>query len=362
MIYYSHINEDSKPERNWLSKFSKSSMVVVVGSGERVIALMDNPNLVELNLVDINLEAIFLFQLKIQALQILEVKDYLKFIGHYEAGKEFRISCYLKIRNRLTDDCSTYWSQRLPAIERGILYIGHFERFLERIRPLLLFFLGKGFLEILEGKPLVKFSFTAIKWEALSYFFSMKWVYRLFGNKDVAFIGNDSVVGYIPKTISKNIYQGKAGSNFMMHLIFKGHLRDMDMKHLPESLQENILLVVKNKLLNKKLKINYIHGDLLEFAKQLSSGGRGNNFYSCSDILSFQNSDYVFRLIEATANVGENLIVFRSFLANRLTEKDAHCIQDKYGDVYMDDDIESTGMYQVCAVIPKPSLSLSHQS
>lgn len=357
MIYYSHINEDSEPERNWLSKFPKSSLVVVVGSGERVIALMDNPNLFELNLVDINLEAIYLFQLKIQALQILEVPDYLKFIGHYEAEKEFRSSCYLKIKNKLPDDCSAYWSQRLSTIENGILYAGHFERFLERIRPLLLIFLGKGFLKIFAGKPLEKFSFTALRWEALSWFFSMKWVYRLLGNKDAAFIGNRSVVGYIPKTIAKNIYQGTADSNFMMHLIFKGHLRDMNMKHLPESLQENILIEVKNKLLNKKLKINYIHGDLLESAKQMSLGHRGDRFYSCSDILSFQNSDYVFMLLNAISKGEENLVVFRSFLANRLTEKDAHSIQEKYGDVYMADDLESTGMYQVCAVIPRSSLS-----
>ncbi|WP_373497143.1 DUF3419 family protein [Aquiflexum sp.] len=355
MIYYSHINEDSEPERNWLSKFSKSSLVVVVGSGERVIALMDNPSVVELNLVDINLEAIFLFQLKIQALQILEVEDYLKFIGHFESEKQFRKSCYRKIENKLPDDCSNYWNQRLSSIEKGILYVGHFESFLDRIRPLLLFFLGNGFLKIFEGKSIEKYSFSALKWEVLSYFFSKKWVYRLLGNKDSAFIGRESVVGYIPETIAKNIYQGKADSNFMMHLIFKGHLRDMDMRHLPESLQENILQEVKNRILNKNLKIKYIHGDLLEFANQ----NKGDSFFSCSDILSFENSDYLFRLLDAISKGEENLIVFRSFIANRLTGTDTNTIQDKYGDVYVADDLESTGMYQVCAVIPRSSPAMN---
>ena len=41
MIYYSHVNEDNRVERELMTKGHFSSLWGIAGSGERVISLMD---------------------------------------------------------------------------------------------------------------------------------------------------------------------------------------------------------------------------------------------------------------------------------------------------------------------------------
>ena len=53
-----------------------SRVIAVAGSGERVLALMDNPSVDLLVAVDISREALFLLQLKIAALKVfIQVKN-----------------------------------------------------------------------------------------------------------------------------------------------------------------------------------------------------------------------------------------------------------------------------------------------
>ena len=59
MIYYSHVNEDSRVERELLQSSNCPSVLAVAGSGERVLALMDITCCKKLHVVDVNEEAIF---------------------------------------------------------------------------------------------------------------------------------------------------------------------------------------------------------------------------------------------------------------------------------------------------------------
>ena len=84
--------------------------------------------------------------------------------------------------------------------------------------------------------------------------------------------------------------------------------------------------------------------DLLQFLQDENERKRAV-FYSLSDILSFADFTYLHAIIRKIA-INENCIVGRSFLRNRLTA-DHLSLFNNYGKVFIHDEQESTGMYQV---------------
>jgi S-adenosylmethionine:diacylglycerol 3-amino-3-carboxypropyl transferase len=343
MIYYSHINEDNRVERALLKAYTFSTAVAICGSGERVLSLMDSRACKKLVVVDYNEEAIFLLQLKIAALTQLSVDDYLRFIGHFDMPGEERIAVFPSLQRHLPVKAGAFWQNNLKLIKKGILDIGHFENFLQNARPYTDFWLGKSFRNIFKTGG-HQHRFSAARWKLLQQIFSHKMVYRLFGNRDVAFTGSSAQLERIPLALNKIIQNGKASSCFMTHLVFKGHLLEMDQKELPPSLQKNVLAVIKERLFNHEIQINYRVADLLQFL-QHENETEIAVFYSLSDILSFADFNYLHAIIQKTA-VNKNCIVARSFLRNRLTT-DHLALLNHYGKVSLHDEEESTGMYQV---------------
>src|SRR5690349_17889002 len=94
MLYYSHVNEDNRIERQLLQVSAATTVVAVAGSGERVIALLDQDMCKEVHAVDINQEALFLLELKLTALKALPVEDYLGFCGHAIVGNGRRATWF----------------------------------------------------------------------------------------------------------------------------------------------------------------------------------------------------------------------------------------------------------------------------
>jgi len=358
MLFYSHVNEDNTIERQLLQNSGCRHAVAIAGSGERVIALLDQECCNKITVVDSNKEAMFLLQLKIAALCSLSVEEYLQFIGHYEASKQFRLTCYKLIRQKLTEEGVGYWDTQKLIIEKGILYAGHFEKFLSSIRPVINLFLGKAFQNIFHSA--VTDSFPSLRWKMISSLFGKKWIYKVWGNKDTAFTGKGSSVGYIPMALNKVIRNGKAGSCFMMHLIFKGHLRHMSENDLPPSLQKSVLEKIRKKICTNELTIDYCVNDLFQFISQQIHLAEPT-FYSLSDILSFEDHDYLNALL-GHLNLGENVIVARSFLRNRLSTQQLKNLLPQYGTIEVHDDKESTSMYQVVSIRCKKPLREGTQS
>jgi S-adenosylmethionine-diacylglycerol 3-amino-3-carboxypropyl transferase len=349
MIYYSHVNEDNRLERDLLNAGRFSTVVAICGSGERVLSLMDSNSCNQIVVVDCNKDAIFLLQLKIAALTQLSVDDYLRFIGHDNSTGEDRIAFFRLLVKDLPGEANAFWQKNLSLIKRGILHIGHYERFLQKVRPLTNLWMGKSFRNIFKTEDHQP-AFSVARWKLLQQVFSYKMVYRLLGNRDIAFTGSSAELKRIPVALDKIIHDGKASSSFIMHLVFKGHLLEMNQKELPPSLQKQFLGVIKDRLSNHTIEIKYFVADLLHFLKHQKET-EDPVFYSISDILSFCDFDYLHSIIKKTA-VNENCIVGRSFLRNRLTTPDLSLL-NRYGKLCVHDDEDSTGMYQI--------FSLRHQ-
>lgn len=347
MLYYSHVNEDNRIERQLLSDSGCQVVVAVAGSGERVLSLMDLTNCTELHVIDPNEEALFLLQLKLTALKNLSVEDYLIFCGHETAPKGLRLNQFDEMKGELSPSCSAYWDIRRHELDRGILNIGQYERFLARVRPVANTFLGNGFMEIFSHEHAMGKHFPTRRWAVLRSLFAQRWVYRLFGNRDDAFVANDTNNSLIPNALHQIIQLGEAPACFMMHLLFKGHLRDMDETDLPPSLQKQVLTNIKERLDKHVLTIHYHPTDLLDFASSCKTEANKSVFYSLSDLLSFENYDYLLRVFNRISEPGA-VIVWRSFLRNRLTLSDTFA-KNLNGNLHLHA-AESTRMYQVCSL------------
>ena len=347
MIYYSHVNEDNRIERNLMQQAGCPVAVAIAGSGERVLSLMDIKSCKKIMVVDCNEHAIYLLQLKLTALSFLPVKEYLQFIGHYPSSPQERTTLFETIKNKMPQEAKQYWNRHKLEVAAGILHNGHFEKFLHRLRPLTNFYLGNNFQRLFrEGYR--KEIFPSRRWRLLKKLFSYKLAYQLAGNKDIAFVGSNAAVTRIPVALDNIIKENKAASSFMAHLVFKGHLLQMQPQDLPPSLQEEILLAIKRRLMNQDISIEYHKVDLLEYIDANREALNGPVFYSLSDILSFADNGYLQQLMERTA-VHKSIIVARSFLRNRLSPKQLDNLRS-YGQVKTYDEEESTNMYQVFSV------------
>ena len=171
----------------------------------------------------------------------------------------------------------------------------------------------------------------------------------MWGNRDIAFVGKGADISYIPGSLDRIIYNGEAASCFMTHLIFKGHLREMNDADIPPSLQKVVLQRIKQRLASSAIKMNYFHGDILTFAATDGSATGQAVFYSASDILSFENYSYLHQLIDEAARPG-NMIVWRAFLRNRSNTNHTTTLANKYKEVKDHTSSESTGLYQVFSI------------
>ncbi|TWO33265.1 DUF3419 family protein [Seonamhaeicola sediminis] len=345
MIWYSHVNEDSLPEI--VCSTGYNSVIAVAGSGERLIALLDNANLEQLFVVDTNMSAIELLKLKLVALSELDVEDYLRFIGAEEMSSRERMRCFIKLQNKLESSTIIYWSKNHHFIKKGILYIGQYEQFLSKARPLLKWFLGPSFMKVFNNDYN---SFSKFRWKIVKSVFSKKVSYLLLGNKDPAFIGKGVDTSLITNGFQELIDKKEFHKSFMAHLVFLGSLKQMDIEFLPASQNRKILKKIQAKLKNREIKIQFINNDALSFLEDnTSTTFNFNVFLSMSDILSFHKTDYVIKCIKAlkVSNKCKCAFVFRSYLRNHIDTdiiKKITALGYKIKDV---SNMESTKMYKV---------------
>ncbi len=327
------------------------NLICIAGSGERLIGLLDGERLRKVWAVDINPEALFLTELKIEALKHLEPAEYLAFV---QGGSPQIMSHYLEFRSNLSAACRYYWDDRPKLLLRGILYAGAFERFLSRIRPVLRTWLGAGFLERLQAvEGTYRKSFPYLRWKLLRWFFSKRWVYWLWGNRDMAFIGNGACLSVIPDALHRSIMARNAQNSFMMQLIFEGHFDNMKEEALPPSMQLNVLEQIRSRLNSGQLSVAYIWGDWLEQCRLLTPVP--GTVYSASDILSFVDLDYLEAFLALTYQRQKDaVVVVRAFVRHRISAETLQKMRTKWPFLQISEcsEQESTGMYQVFTFKP----------
>ncbi len=319
MLFYTHVNEDNEVERAAMMSAPFKQLLCVAGSGERVIALLGHPSLQQVHAIDPNPEALYLLELKLATLEILDVENYLAFCGFREATARKRQAWFEILKPKLSTPSAQFWESHLAEIERGICNCGHFERFLARVRPLANWFLGKKFHSAFCQDFRTLAGFPHVRWRILKWLFSKKWAYWLLGNRDTAFVGKGCQVNLIPQGLQTLLDENRLGKSCMAHLIFKGHLQEMEAADLPPSLQTNLLLKVQKALREKAFRIEYHCEGILDFLEKQPVENATLTFCSFSDVMSFELPKYLHGCLQIFSDrFGKMTLVARTFLKNEL--------------------------------------------
>lgn len=348
MVYYSHVNEDNVPEREAVLQQQPDTLVGITGSGERLLALLDAPSLRRVIAVDTNSEAQHLFAIKLAALKVLSVDDYLGFIGHLALSAAQRREQLAVVWPHLGNETQSYWLGRVSVIERGIDNAGHFERYLARLRPLVNLLLGAQFRRCFTTPVTQIANFPHRRWQGLMALFSQTWVYQLTGNSDLAFTAPDCDSRLIARALQRTLEQDGCADSFMFHLIFTGHLRNMTDAQLPPSLQPAILHRIQQRLRQDDLTIQFVNTDVCQYLRQSPAPAEAV-FLSLSDLLSFVSaSDLVQVLAETKEQYHHTDVqgVVRSFLRHDFQPAELDRLGE-FASIQNISEQERTRMYQV---------------
>lgn len=349
MIYYSHVNEDNYAEKQIMDSHHYPNLIAVCGSGERVISLLLHEDLKEAYVCDVSIEALFLLELKLVALSKLSVHQYLEFIGYTNnnSGKE---NTYEEIKEYLSANCRVYWNENLDNINHGLLNIGHLELFLSRARKTLKYALGSQFYDALKSKDRALSWCSRLRWTIIKKCFSQRWVYALLGLRDKAFLDANARLSIIPDAIQKSIDTQNLAQSCLAHLIFFGHFEYMDQNHLPPSLKISFLNKLKLKLTNQEIDIQYHHKDCMDLLKDKAPFINKNTFLSVSDLLSFEDFEYIESMIDYLCKNTNHFgftVVLRSFIKNRINDSERKVLTNKKLLLSEISTLDKTNMYQL---------------
>lgn len=346
MIWYSHVNEDNRAERDLLLQGQYDQVICVTGSGERALALMDAGSVRAFHAIDINPEANYLLELKLAALRQLGEKDYLGFCGLLGRRSQQHGTAVGEILGGLSPSCRHYWASRKKLLLAGVAHCGHFERFLKRFRPILRAALGKHFEEcfVRPYDSLRQFPFT--RWNVLLKLFSRRWPYILMGNRDPAFVAPDAEPFLISRALKQTLEEDQVEASLMFHLIFRGDLDAMPLEQLPPSLRGEVLQAIRRKVGEPGSLLRFHEGDLKTIVAKWPGGDFSRTFFSISDILSFADFDYLCEFLGLLN--GENVaVVFRSFLRHGISQEQMENLQNRFKGVADISDQDKTKMYKV---------------
>ncbi len=348
MVFYSHVNEDNSAENSVMQALPISDLYVIAGSGERVISLLNHPDLKKVFILDNNQEALYLTELKITALKYLPTHDYLHFVGFHRVC-DHRWIWFQQFKNLLTEPCRAFWIDNRKYIESGVCNCGHFEQFLRKARPFFKYFLGTNFYKCFTQDPQSIRCFPHLRWLIVKFFFSFKLTYLLFGMKDEAFVSNESTLSIIPRALQKSIDDNKVAQSCLFHLVFNGHLEQMPELELPVSFQKNTLNRIREALHKQQFEVSFQLGDVLDLINKIDKKTLSNRFFSLSDILSFAGVNYLKKLLSSIERLqfGMNIAIFRTFVRNRIDRKQITGLSSSFDTISDISGLEKTNFYQV---------------
>ncbi|HLF20279.1 MAG TPA: DUF3419 family protein, partial [Bacteroidota bacterium] len=130
-IRYAQCWEDPATLRQALAVNSKDNVLSIASGGDNTFALLlDNPG--SIVAIDSNPSQIFLVELKMRALQVLDYEDFLGFLGVKACPTRVRL--YSFVRSNLSATAREYWDANMQIMQKGIVHCGKFERYFEVFR------------------------------------------------------------------------------------------------------------------------------------------------------------------------------------------------------------------------------------
>jgi S-adenosylmethionine:diacylglycerol 3-amino-3-carboxypropyl transferase len=134
--------EDALTESKGLDLKTGDSLLCIASGGEiplNILALYD----VKIVACDTSIEQIYLSKLKLASVLHLSRDEAAKLIGLYNSSDEERLDIYKKLSEHLSDEEKTFWNKKEEAIEKGVVNVARFEKYILKFSWVLRLLLGK---------------------------------------------------------------------------------------------------------------------------------------------------------------------------------------------------------------------------
>lgn len=315
-LNYTLGNEDTSLELSILPK-NAGHILCVAGSGGRVLPLFAQyPK--KVSCVDVSIEQLYLTELRLESSRALEYQEFLAFWGYPPIQTTPKERRDLFRRINLSKPAKAFWVSSFESnLWNSVLYLGKWERTFSRLSRINRRVTGS------KGSRLFEIENSSEYFEYLKNTFPHKtWsaLVRMLGNATVfntiLYRGSfptkntqGSMHSIYMRAFEKLFNQGPARENFFLQLLFFGEIRFSEGN--PVECDPDVFARAKKGL--DKAEISYIHGDLIQAARQAKTP---INFLSFSDVPSYFQGEVEKTFLQDISKglAPDALVVIRNYL------------------------------------------------
>ncbi len=301
-LSYSFGNEDWLTEHRALKIQPEDRVLCITASGDRPLNLLQK-ECKEMIALDANQAQNYLLELKSQALNHLDTKQYHAFLGITSCS--LRKETLKKLSIHLSSDAASYWHKKQHLIHKGIIYQGTTERWTRRWSFL---------LRLVRNKEIrTLFSMTTL--EEQRHFIKNKWNHRLWRNCFNLFMNRSlsrillkdpGTYAYFDSSVKPGHYLYSrminsldgclANQNALLSLVMLGKA--------PQESLPPYLIPQELDMIRKQLpRLKWQTGDIVSFLE--NSPENSFDKFSLSDVASYLDYDHFVRLLRAMLKAGK---------------------------------------------------------
>jgi len=295
--------EDPEMDRKALNIRPGDAMMTITSGGCNTLAfLLQNPAVI--HTIDINPSQSHVIELKIEAMKLLDFKEYLSFVGLEPS--ENRLKIYSDIRKRLSKAAADFWDYNSAIINNGFLVNGRYERFVKLV--------GR-FIRLIQGSRRINDLFIERSLTDQRIFYEKEWntwrtrtIFNLFFNKHILARrglkadyftfddGSNTFAESFFRRFSKVLRDVPVSGNYFLHLYLKGCYKSIH--ELPDYLLENNYEIIRSRL----DRIHIVTGDAKKWLGETPDNSL--NCLSLSNICELMSLDDTFRLFSEVLRTG----------------------------------------------------------
>jgi S-adenosylmethionine-diacylglycerol 3-amino-3-carboxypropyl transferase len=327
IIHYSQCWEDPETLTASLRVTPEDDVLSVASGGDNTFALLlEGPR--TLTAVDRNPAQLFLVELKMRAIQLLDYQDYVGFLG-VQLCRD-RLKLYHRLRLHLSYGARRYWDFREDWISSGVIHCGKFERYFSYFRRFV--------LPLIHTQKRVQELLNLDTLKNQQHFYDTVWSNRrwrlffkiFFGEYMLGHLGRqpslfkhvtlEDVASELLSRTRHGLTEVSTRDNFFLEYILTGQYRSLEGAHpyLRKSNFERLRSCVD--------RIHLVNADVEEYLWGLPSGRFSK--VNCSDIFEYMSDSAFERTLRAiiwSCREGARVAFWTLFVPR---EVHASCIAD----------------------------------
>ncbi|MGL5062297.1 MAG: DUF3419 family protein, partial [Microcoleus sp.] len=220
-IDFSQVREDPAIELQVINRLVAHQkhplrILLIASGGCTALSLLVNPNVAQIEAVDLNPAQLHLVELRRQALLHLSLDEQLRLIGvNLAADETERLALYDKLRSHLPDATQVFWDKRLEQIAFGVNRIGKFEQL---FRELAAEFSKIGLEPLTSPATVIEDS----RWrEIFEFVFDRNKLAQIFGEAAVNYSMDRSFGEHFADVMARSLLQFSPETNYFLTQVWR---------------------------------------------------------------------------------------------------------------------------------------------